>query len=185
MNQDEIDTRLGAAIRSLRHHRRRTLVELADATGLSHPFLSQVERGRARPSIRSLFLIAEALGTTQQALLAAASPSTSEPPLIGTGTRLLLHEETADVTEFSDIGPQFGDFFVHARSELLYVVAGKLELETRPSQDAKSRFAILGPRESAVHAGGTLHRFRRFSSERCIVLMVHGDHHDQPPAQEE
>lgn len=177
MNQQDIDTRLGAAIRSLRHQRRRTLVELAASTGLSHPFLSQVERGRARPSIRSLFLIAEALGTTQQALLAAASPSESDPPLIGTGTRLLLHEESADVTEFSDIGPKFGDFFQHARPELLYVVAGKLELETRSSESAESSFAVLGPRDSATYPGGTLHRFRRASSEPCVVLMVHSDHH--------
>src|SRR3546814_5614821 len=43
--------RLGASIRHLRHARGRTLVQLAEATGLSHPFLSQLERGLAQPSL--------------------------------------------------------------------------------------------------------------------------------------
>ena len=43
------------------------------AAGLSQPFLSQLELGRTRPSMRSLFRIATALGTTQQALLGKAA----------------------------------------------------------------------------------------------------------------
>src|SRR3546814_15566271 len=46
--------RLGASIRHLRHARGRTPVQLAAATGLSHPFLSQLERDLAHPSLSSL-----------------------------------------------------------------------------------------------------------------------------------
>jgi len=40
------DTRLGSAIRALRRERGLTLVKLAAASGLSQPFLSQLELGR-------------------------------------------------------------------------------------------------------------------------------------------
>lgn len=70
------DRQLGSAIRSLRRERRLTLVQVASATGLSQPFLSQLELGRSRPSMRSLFRIADALGTTQQALLGLAAAGT-------------------------------------------------------------------------------------------------------------
>jgi predicted transcriptional regulator len=46
--------------RDLRRERGRTLVQVAAASGLSQPFLSQLELGRSRPSMRSLFRIAEA-----------------------------------------------------------------------------------------------------------------------------
>ncbi|NUR95729.1 MAG: helix-turn-helix domain-containing protein, partial [Kribbellaceae bacterium] len=158
MNQEEIDARLGSAIRALRHTRKRTLVEIAGATGLSHPFLSQIERGRARPSMRSLFLIAEALGATQQSLLAAVAPAAGEAPTLGTGTRLLLHEGGVDVTEFADIGTEFEEFFSHVRQEFLYVVTGTLEVETRESEESEGTVRTLGARDSVSYPGGVLHR---------------------------
>ncbi len=63
---------LGRAIRALRRERGMTRVQLAAAAGLSQPFLSQLELGRSRPSMRSLSRIATALGTTQQTLLGVA-----------------------------------------------------------------------------------------------------------------
>jgi transcriptional regulator with XRE-family HTH domain len=184
--QREIDARLGAAIRSLRRNQRSTLVELAHATGLSHPFLSQIERGRARPSMRSLFLIAEALGTTQQALIAAAAPDEApdrEPQRgdqgvtldMASGTaRLLLNDEAGvDITEFADIGPEFEDFFSHARDEFVYVASGTLEVEMRAHEDAESTFALLNARDSIGYPGTTLHRFRSAGPQRCIIIVVH------------
>src|SRR5215213_8250104 len=109
------DTRLGGAIRALRRERGLTLVQLAATTGLSQPFLSQVELGRSRPSMRSLFRIAEAMGTTQQALLGSASPVAPVPIAGGAGGgRLLLHDPGgADVTEFADLAPEFAEFYAH------------------------------------------------------------------------
>ncbi len=68
---DEQALRIGSRIRELRRRRGLTLVRLAERTDLSHPFLSQLERGHARPSMVSLERIATALGTTQVELLAA------------------------------------------------------------------------------------------------------------------
>ncbi|MEF2975769.1 helix-turn-helix domain-containing protein [Subtercola sp. YIM 133946] len=70
---------LGAAIRAARLSKSLTLVELARLSNLSHPFLSQLERGHARPSMASLERIARALETSQLELLAGAA----EQPVAG------------------------------------------------------------------------------------------------------
>lgn len=56
----------GKRIRSLRKLKGLTLVQLAQRTGLSHGYLSQIERGISQPSIGSLVEIAQALGVTMQ-----------------------------------------------------------------------------------------------------------------------
>src|SRR5688572_29170358 len=66
---------LGSTIRRLRKEQGLTLVQLAKLAQLSHPFLSQLERGLTHPSMRSLHRIALALGTTQQTLLASSVPT--------------------------------------------------------------------------------------------------------------
>ena len=172
--QRSADTRLGGAIRALRRERGLTLVQLAAATGLSQPFLSQLELGRSRPSMRSLFRIAAALGTTQQALLGLAETAAllSRGGDGSAGGRLLLHGSGgADVTEFADIPPEFSDFYAHARHELLYVAQGRIELELY--EDGSSRLSTLGPRESIGYGGQVPHRFRRVAAGSCVVLMVH------------
>lgn len=56
--------RIGGEIRDLRKARRLTLKELAERTGLSVGYLSEVERGIASPNVKSLHDIAAALGVT-------------------------------------------------------------------------------------------------------------------------
>ena len=68
------DERLGAHLRELRKARGLTLTQLAEAATLSHPFLSQLERGLARPSMASLERLARALGTSRVELIAASEP---------------------------------------------------------------------------------------------------------------
>ncbi|MCO1660396.1 helix-turn-helix domain-containing protein [Pseudonocardia humida] len=176
------DADLGRAIRALRRERGMTLVQMAAAAGLSQPFLSQLELGRSRPSMRSLFRIASALGTTQQTLLGLAAGDPPEEPVRGAevpllevesgGARLLLHDpDGADVTEFVGVPPEYGEFFAHGRRELLYVAHGRIEVELR--EDGVSRLAELGPRDSLGYAGSVEHRFRRLGAATCVVLVVH------------
>jgi transcriptional regulator with XRE-family HTH domain len=53
---------LGGRIRDLRRLRRCTLRVIAERTGLTEGFISQIERGRANPSLASVQRIAQALG---------------------------------------------------------------------------------------------------------------------------
>ncbi|MEU0736593.1 helix-turn-helix domain-containing protein, partial [Streptomyces lavendulocolor] len=73
---DEKETlRVGVAVRRRRRAMALTLAAVAERSGLSVPFLSQIENERARPSERSLQQIADALDTTTVALLDAADPA--------------------------------------------------------------------------------------------------------------
>lgn len=73
---------IGARIRHLRRGLGLTLVEVAGEAGISQPFLSQIERGKAAPSMSTLEGLAHALGTTQAHLLDAIStlPGAGDPP---------------------------------------------------------------------------------------------------------
>lgn len=64
--------RVGPSVRRRRRALDLTLADIAARTGLSVPFLSQIENDRARPSMRSLQLVADALDTTAVQLLAAS-----------------------------------------------------------------------------------------------------------------
>jgi transcriptional regulator with XRE-family HTH domain len=166
------DVALGRALRAARRERGLTLVQLAAAAGLSQPFLSQLELGRARPSMRSLWRIAEALGTTQQALL-AASTGVPEPPAVavdaGGSARLLMHvEDGAAVTEFVGMPQEWGAFFTHPRRELLYVVRGRVEVELDGSP-----LVTLEPCGSLAYDGSTPHRWRQVGDDLAVLLMVH------------
>jgi transcriptional regulator with XRE-family HTH domain len=63
---------LGAFIRTQRELARLSLRQLAELTSLSHPYLSQIERGLHQPSVRVLKLLAEALNVSAETLLVQA-----------------------------------------------------------------------------------------------------------------
>ncbi|MCM1972280.1 MULTISPECIES: helix-turn-helix domain-containing protein [unclassified Streptomyces] len=71
MEDETSERRIGAGIRRRRRALDLTLAEVAARSGLSSPFLSQIENDRARPSMRSLQRVADALDTTAVQLMAA------------------------------------------------------------------------------------------------------------------
>lgn len=79
------ETDLGARVRALRRERGLTLKGLGSLAGLSHPFLSQVERGLARPSVSSVERIAAALDVSVARLWA--------PPRQGEAVQLVRADE--------------------------------------------------------------------------------------------
>ena len=60
---------IGQRIREKRHEKKLTLKELAETTGLSLTYLSDVERDRTRPSVKTLMRIAEKLEVTTTDLI--------------------------------------------------------------------------------------------------------------------
>jgi len=80
---------LGERVRKLRNERNLTIAELADRSGLSSGLISQIERGRSNPSVRTLQRLRSALGVNLWAFLqptesntAAASPTSGSPSFI-------------------------------------------------------------------------------------------------------
>lgn len=170
---------LGARIRALRHERGLTLTQVAAQAELSHSFLSQVERGLERMSMTSLFRVAQALGTTQQALL-------TDAPERRSGGRYHVFRDAAatpldaggdPVRVMARGNPRFvpmimsGSFaedmwWVHDEEEFVLVLDGVLVV-------------ILDDEEFELHAGdsvyyegGVRHRWRTAPGTTAKVLTV-------------
>lgn len=176
--------RIGARIRRLRHARGLTLVQLAGSAELSHPFLSQLERGLARPSIGSLEKIARALGSSQLELLSGDELQGAQSPvaLVRAGEGTTGHYGEGDarmlVTGRRRFHPMAitgensaaGDFFVHAEDEFVHVVAGRVEVDL-----GEHGIHVLADGDSLYYAGGTPHRWRAPDSAgyRLFVVKEH------------
>ncbi|MDX2376311.1 XRE family transcriptional regulator [Microbacterium sp. LRZ72] len=181
-NGDAADARLGASIRRLRHTRGLTLVTLAEATELSHPFLSQLERGLAQPSLSSLRRIAIALETSPIELIADADAAGSADPVVevhrrgegsidegfaaGSARMLASGARPLHPLEVTGGAGEPGECFVHAEDEFLYVVEGAITVEL----DGEERALTAG--DSAYYAGGVRHRWWSSWSGTYRLLVV-------------
>ncbi|SER33436.1 helix-turn-helix domain-containing protein [Microlunatus flavus] len=132
---------LGQAIRTMRQVQGLTLVQLAERAGLSNPFLSQVERSKAQPSMQSLQRIAGALGTTIAVLTASAQAAASgssvsivraDDPFVSTHemgwTRPLVRgARSLNALEFHVTSERYEDrYWRHAVAEFIHVLSGSL-----------------------------------------------------------
>ncbi|MET8401658.1 XRE family transcriptional regulator [Streptomyces sp900116325] len=164
------DQQLGNAIRRLRKKRGLTLVQLAGSAGLSHPFLSQLERGLTRPSMPSLHRIAQALGTTQQSLLAHSATSPADIHVVreGTGTPVANSGGSARMlgapqfavhpVEYTGGPTGFEEYYDHPGDEFLYVVHGTIEVDLLGPGGRELHRLHAG--DSLLYPGGTPHRWR-------------------------
>ena len=174
---------LGGAIRERRLAHNLTLVALAEQAGLSQPFLSQVENGRAKPSMDSLHRIAQALGTTPQALFSiqpdgaptpqptevrAGDPSVPTIERRGESLRRLLLPGDAPfhVVELVGLATEYLDPWVHEGFEALYVLAGPIEVEI----DGVSRTLDTG--DFVSYPASLPHRHRSSLGDAARVLLV-------------
>ncbi|MFE1646360.1 helix-turn-helix domain-containing protein [Microbacterium sp. P01] len=179
---DAAARRLGAHIRRLRQARRLTLVRLASATELSHPFLSQLERGLAQPSLASLRRIAVALGTSPIELIAAADAPASGGPAVevhrrgdgalsadfavGTARMLAGARRPFHPMEYHAENVDPGDSFAHDEDEFVYVLSGSVCMEV------DGAVSVLSPSDSAYYAGGVAHRWWSEDGRPYRLLVV-------------
>lgn len=175
---------LGRHVRALRRARGLTLVELARLSGLSHPFLSQVERDLANLSLASLRRIALALETSPVELVAAAEAGGDDAvprieitragegaaPASGfaQGSALALASGarpflplvvTADAS-------REGAPFVHAEDEFMMVLTGSIVV------DLDGDHISLQVGDSVYVKGGVAHRWWSDAGEPIKVLVV-------------
>jgi transcriptional regulator with XRE-family HTH domain len=175
---------LGGAIREQRLAKELTLVALADRSGLSQPFLSQVENGRATPSMDSLYRIATALGTTPQALFLDGSDRARRPtaaraddptvPAIDTAgeslRRILLPGGAPfHVVELVGLATEFLEGWEHAGFEALYVLAGPIEVEI------DGDIVQLATGDFYSYPSHLPHRYRSALGRAARVLLIETD----------
>ena len=157
-----------------------TLKELGRAAALSHPFLSQLERGLARPSVASVERIARALDvpvgglwteSRRRAELVRSDGGSLEPhddrsapgrlrTLTSDGRPLVVREWTGGSRRW----PARRD--VASGEVLLYVARGGLEV------DLDGEVHALEEGDALLFDGGVPHRFRRTGGVRTRALKV-------------
>jgi transcriptional regulator with XRE-family HTH domain/mannose-6-phosphate isomerase-like protein (cupin superfamily) len=187
-SSDDVGLRLGGAIRARRRLLGMTLVEVAASASLSHPFLSQLERGLARPSMRSLTAIAATLGTTAQALMADSElpgPPGSAPdgqpvsvvrrvpagdlPVDSPGgsVRPLVRGERAMLpVEYIGAPREFDEYISHDGEEFVYVAEGSVEV------DIEGELHVASAGDSVYYGGGLRHRWRSTGDAEVRLVVV-------------
>ncbi|GGZ61174.1 helix-turn-helix domain-containing protein [Streptomyces bluensis] len=171
--------RVGAAVRRRRRTLELTLAVVAERSGLSVPFLSQVENERARPSKPSLERIADALGTTAVDLLAAADPACSVDvvradteaiaPTESSTRSLVRGHHQLHAMEFIGDHDE-GREVQHRNDELMYVADGAVEVE------AEGRAHRLGRGDTLYLTGGVRHRWRATVPDTRVIVVAVADH---------
>lgn len=174
---------LGLAIRERRLAQGLTLTALATQAELSQPFLSQIENGRARPSMMSLYRIAHALGTTPQALFGGLLDSKSGPSVVRAdqeGRSVVVDGEAAEsmcrlllagespfhVLEFVGLPHEFLEYWEHEGFEAVYVVKGDIEI------DVAGTVTVMKTGDFLSYPARLPHRFRAIKSKPVRVLMM-------------
>jgi transcriptional regulator with XRE-family HTH domain len=171
MSIHEATSSLGARVRELRHERGLTLKALGRSAGLSHPFLSQLERGLARPSVSSVERIATALDVPVGALWTAPRPETAQivragEGAVAPGVRELWAEGGMRVREFNG-GRSWPEEAETAAGEvLLYVLRGAIEV------DLDGTVHDLAAGDAVKFDGAVPHRLRRRGRVTTRVLYV-------------
>jgi transcriptional regulator with XRE-family HTH domain len=169
------ETDLGARVRTLRRERGLTLKGLGERAGLSHPFLSQVERGLARPSVSSIERIAAALDVSVARLW--SPPRTGEAVQIvredegerdDDGLRELGHVPGAPVLrEWSAGSRRWPDALEVRDGEIaIYVARGSIEV------DVDGTVHELAEGDTIYFDGTTPHRLRRTGGTNTRAVIV-------------
>ena len=172
MSVDEAASCLGARVRQLRHERGLTLKALGRTAGLSHPFLSQLERGLARPSVGSVERIATALNVPVGALWSGPRLETAEIVRAGEKSQDGMRELWSDpagmrVREWTGGGRSWPEEAETTSGEvLLYVVRGAIEV------DLGGTVHRLETGDALRFDGSVAHRLRRRGPATTRALYV-------------
>jgi transcriptional regulator with XRE-family HTH domain len=179
----EAEIRIGARLKHERVRRGLSLRGLAERSGFSASFLSQVELDQASPSLASLGRLAHALGVSLASLV-ADSEATAGPNVLRSADRRLLRSEWSKATVSSlipggvdtgtsvlliemDVGGCSGNpGHAQAGRELAYCIKGQVRLQLGAEDlrltegDCASYDVAAGPQWTNVGRG------------RCQLLIV-------------
>lgn len=176
---------IGKKIRSVRNEKRMTLNELAQKTGFTASYISQIERELIEPSITALRKICMALDVKLYYFL---EDDVSEPTIVRANKRqkLRLPESSVEYEFVSplglkrDINPKIeaieiiikpkkwssDDFFSHDADEIIYILEGRLLIATENSEE------ILNEGDSIYLFPKTLHKFYNPTDNNVRLLSI-------------
>lgn len=175
---------LGERLKNLRKKKGLTLKQLADITGLSVGFLSNVERGVNSPTIVSLRKICDSLNISFFELL---KPNIQEQRVVRSNARTELVNSQRSKARYEvlavgvnkkmqplcitlEAGGSMGEMEVgHEGEEFGYILKGKMEIEVA------GETYLLEEGDSIYIEEYVPHRYRNAGPEECVSLwVVHG-----------
>jgi quercetin dioxygenase-like cupin family protein len=183
VRRDAVAQAVGRAVRRARTNVGWSMRDLAAKAGVSQPFLSDLENGRATPSIATLYRLADTFGVAPQDLL---PPTPADVVVVRAGTGLAVNpvDDTPGgaVSRLVAGGPgrmvearryalapgqPIGDWFEHEGEELLFVVEGVVWVELGGGREER-----LTTGDTLWHSGLVPHRWRADDTDGAELLMV-------------
>jgi transcriptional regulator with XRE-family HTH domain len=128
----------GRRIRTLRQRLRLTLDETAAQAGISKPYLSQVERGHATPSLRALIGIARALGVSLQHFI----ETPGEAQIVRRAERLTFKGFSGSQTQYGYLTKPDGNLSLEA--QLVKIPAGAKHFEVAAQSAEEFMYVLSG-----------------------------------------
>ncbi|MCG3088013.1 helix-turn-helix domain-containing protein [Sporosarcina cyprini] len=171
---------LGLKIRSIRKQRKLTLKEIADATGFSISFLSQLELGKSSATLESLKKIAMVLHVSPGHFFDEEAP---EQP----GGSLMIDRIATSGIHYQNLAPGLdsldfmpmrvtlepgedgGQPIIHSGQEFVYVLDGVLSVEVAGNQHE------LTKGESLFYSAQESHYWYNRSDADVVFLCVSSD----------
>lgn len=181
--------KLGRQIRQIRNRKRLTLKNVSDVTGLSKPFLSQIENNLTVPPIATLLKISKALGVDIGHFF-QETPSPNRIAVVryedrqkagrreqdnrfnmGYRYESLAHPMTEKHMEPFMVEIDARDendllFYNHAGEEFLFGLEGETEFR------GSDRVIVIGPGDSLYFHSDTPHALRGLGGKKSKVLAV-------------
>jgi transcriptional regulator with XRE-family HTH domain len=192
-DQEVVSAAVGAAIRRARKNASLTVMELARRSGLSQPHLSQLENGRAAPSIAALYSLAGALGIGadellprldyEQIQLSRRGEGPLQPASDGESAAMsrLLSGAPGRIIEAHEQyvlpGQSLGDWLEHGGEDFVYVVEGRLRVEF-----GSGRSEQLDAGDAIWYSAHQRHRWRPVDDGAIRILLINGHEGGQSPA---
>jgi transcriptional regulator with XRE-family HTH domain len=177
---------LGQAVRARRTQLGLTLSAVAEGTGLSVPFLSQVETASAAPSLISLFAIARVLKTTPERLLAGPVSADVVVTRNEDGQRYWITDsagssfrrqltglgEPFSAAEYEiEPGADLGGYFASDGREMIHVKVGRLAVDIQDEYGTVATYE-LRPGDTMVYDTALRHRWRHRGRSRTRFVHV-------------
>ncbi len=181
--------KIGGKVRELRQKNRFTLQDLAVKTGLSKPFLSQIENDHVIPPVATLLRLSRALHVGLAYFFQDESGD-DKVSITRKYERVKMerrpHHDKGDATctyesletrktgkhmepflvEFHAMDPDDMVFNTHEGEEFLFLIEGKLEFRTL------DRLEVLEPGDSIYFESDLSHGFRSLSGEPARAIAV-------------
>jgi transcriptional regulator with XRE-family HTH domain len=181
-DRQELSAAVGRNVRHLRTRGGYSLEHLAQLSGVSRAMLSQIELGRAMPSIKVTFKIARVFGVPFSTLLAeqpkvrtrvlAAARSKILTSASGQfSTRALFPHDARQKTEFYELrlaagGTEHADAHPEGTIENLIVVSGLVEISTAGERNR------LSPGDALFFQADSPHSYSNLAEHEAVLYLV-------------